>query len=1223
MTRASTWVGSRCPALGRILLRQGMATVVLCAVWLASAPPAQAGINVWTSNGPDGPNVGALAIDPTVPATLYAGTTHAVFKSTDAGGTWSATALVDKSIWALAVDPGSPMTVYAGTYSNGIYKSTDGGGTWSATGLDPASGSVRAVAIDPTTRTTLYAGMSHGAFKSTDAGSTWRATGNSGDVWSLVIDSATPAILYAAGSGVLKTSDGGDTWAAVNTGLPNTVMTALAIDPFAPETLYVTGTFSGGVFKTTNGGGNWVAVNSGLTTPYVNVLALSIDPTTPDTLYAGTLFAGVFKSTNGASTWSAVNTDLNTDTVVRAIAIDPMNPTRVYLGTRDDGVIKSYDGGGRWGATDLSPRVCTLAINPRDPTTLYAAAQYPGVFKSTDSGNSWSGSVLSAATTYALAIDPVTPTSLYAGTDSNGIYKTTDAGSTWVSVGPNDITVWEIAIDRTTPTTLYAATDSGVFKSTNTGASWDPSALMNTPLQALAIDPTAPTTLYAGGAGVFKSTDGGGTWRSTGLMGDETVAVSVYELAIDPITPATLYAGVSVSSCSPFGCGRGGRYLGKTTDGGDTWTVTPGPTYVPALAIDPTAPMTLYAGGAGVSKSTDGGSTWSALNTGLINVDVRALAIDPITPRRVYAATADGVFAIEQVSVCRGDCAVDGSVTVNEVMTLVNIALGTTSMDGCGSGDANGDGSITIDEIIAAVHAALTGCVVEVEEASVADLQAAMDAGRAKALDLVEEYLARIESLDRSGPTLRSVIEINRDARSIAQALDVERYEHGSRGPLHGIPVLLKDNIDTGDQMLTTAGSLALIGAPAARDATVAERLRDAGAVLLGKTNLSEWANMRSLRAASGWSARGGQTLNPYVVDHSPCGSSSGSAVAVAANLAAVAIGTETDGSVVCPAAANGVVGLKPTVGLTSRAGVIPLAHTQDSVGVLARTVADAATVLGALVGVDPRDPATEASAGHFPDNYTQFLDTTGLRNARIGIPRQVFFENDAESDAIAEQAIGALRGAGATLIDPADVPTAAAFASDASGFRLLLYEFKADLNSYLATRNGIDVATLADLIAFNTAHADTELALFGQEIFNLANPLGSLESPTYLSALEKSLRLSREEGIDAVMDQYQLDALIAPTGPPAWVIDYVTGDPLLPYPLHSVAARAGYPVITVPAGFVDGLPVGVSFVGRAFSEATLIRLAYAFEQATHARRVPKFLPHQGSAALADHGRNL
>jgi amidase len=513
-----------------------------------------------------------------------------------------------------------------------------------------------------------------------------------------------------------------------------------------------------------------------------------------------------------------------------------------------------------------------------------------------------------------------------------------------------------------------------------------------------------------------------------------------------------------------------------------------------------------------------------------------------------------------------------------------------------------------------------------IEEATVAELRAAMDAGRVSAVGLVEHYLARIEALDRNGPTLRAVIEVNPDARSLAQALDAGRQAQGARGSLHGIPVLLKDNIDTGDQMLTTAGSLALVGAPATRDATVAERLRQAGALLLGKTNLSEWANMRSLTASSGWSARGGQTLNPYALDHSPCGSSSGSAVAVAANLCAVALGTETDGSVVCPAAANSIVGLKPTVGLTSRAGVIPISHTQDTVGVLARTVADAATVLGALVGTDPRDPAMQASATHLPDNYTQFLDTNGLRNARIGIPRQVFFGKSPESDAIVEQAIAALRAAGATIIDPADVPTAASLAVDSSGFRMLLFELKADLNSYLQTRSGLGlglgVATLGDLIAFNTAHADTELARFGQEIFELADPLGSLETPAYLSALAKGQRLSRDQGIDAVMDQHQLDALVAPTGPPPWVIDYSSRDPALGFQLHSVAARAGYPVITVPAGFASGLPVGISFVGRAFSEPTLIRLAYAFEQATHVRRAPQFLPHQTSQPVTREGRN-
>lgn len=496
----------------------------------------------------------------------------------------------------------------------------------------------------------------------------------------------------------------------------------------------------------------------------------------------------------------------------------------------------------------------------------------------------------------------------------------------------------------------------------------------------------------------------------------------------------------------------------------------------------------------------------------------------------------------------------------------------------------------------------------ELEEISIAELRDRMDAGRISAREVVELYLRRIDEFDQGGPRVNSVIEVNPDARSIADALDRERHARGPRGPLHGIPILLKDNIDTADRMQTSAGSLALVGAPARQDATVARRLRDAGAILLGKTNLSEWANFRSSRSSSGWSARGGQTRNPYALDRNPCGSSSGSGAAVAANFAAVALATETDGSIVCPANANGVVGIKPTVGLVSRAGVVPISHSQDTVGVHARTVADAVLTLGALAGVDPRDAATQESAGKFFGDYTQFLDVGGLRGARIGVARAVYFGASAHADAVAEAAIAVMRQAGAVIIDPADIPAARQISAETCELEVLLYEFKADLNAYLATRAGVPVRTLAELIAFNEAHAEQELRYFGQELFHQAEARGPLTDPAYRAALAQGRRLARQEGIDAVMDQHRLDALVAPTGGPAWPIDLVNGDPHHDA-CSSPSAIAGYPIIHVPAGFAYGLPVGISFMGRAFSEPTLIRLAYAFEQATRARRPPRFPP--------------
>ncbi|HKY59637.1 MAG TPA: amidase [Gemmatimonadota bacterium] len=491
----------------------------------------------------------------------------------------------------------------------------------------------------------------------------------------------------------------------------------------------------------------------------------------------------------------------------------------------------------------------------------------------------------------------------------------------------------------------------------------------------------------------------------------------------------------------------------------------------------------------------------------------------------------------------------------------------------------------------------------EFEEATIADLQQRMKSGEQTARSLAEAYLTRIEELDRDGPALRALLETNPDALAVADELDAERRAGSIQGPLHGIPVLLKDNIETADRMETTAGSLALLGATPARDAFVSGRLREAGAVVLGKTNLSEWANFRSTASSSGWSARGGQARNPYALDRTPCGSSSGSGTAVAANLCAVAVGTETDGSVVCPASANSVVGIKPTLGLVSRSGIVPLSHSQDTAGPMARTVADAAILLGAMAGADPADPATAGKGGR-PQDYTSFLDPHGLEGARIGIPRERFFGYSEESDRIAEAAIEALREAGAVLVDPAELPHAGEY--DDSEYEVLLYDFKADLNAYLAGRPGAPVGSLSALIRFNEERRAEEMPFFGQEIFVQAEEKGPLTETAYLEALEKNHRLSRAEGIDKVMDEHRLDALFAPTTSPPWTIDLVNGDHGLGG-CSTPAAVAGYPHVTVPAGYAFGLPVGVSFFGRAWSEPVLIRLAYAFEQTLEARRPPRF----------------
>jgi len=490
------------------------------------------------------------------------------------------------------------------------------------------------------------------------------------------------------------------------------------------------------------------------------------------------------------------------------------------------------------------------------------------------------------------------------------------------------------------------------------------------------------------------------------------------------------------------------------------------------------------------------------------------------------------------------------------------------------------------------------------QEWTIADIQNRMESGALTARELVRVYLERIEMIDRRGPCLGSVIEVNPDALSIAQELDEERQEKGPRGPLHGIPILVKDNIDTADCMTTASGSLALEGVIAKQDAFLVEKLRQAGVVILGKANLSEWANFRSEHSISGWSSRGGFTRNPYALDRNPCGSSSGSAVAVAANLCAVAVGTETDGSIICPSHTNGIVGIKPTLGLVSRAGIIPIAHSQDTAGPMARTVTDAALLLGAITGVDPRDPATAASQDKLVSDYTQFLQADGMRGARIGVARKLFGFHP-QVDILMESCLELMKQLGAELIDPVDLEEK----FSETEMEVLLYEFKADLNAYLAELGPeVRVHSLKEIIAFNQQNAERVMPYFGQERMLKAEEKGPLTDEVYLKALETNHRLTREEGIDAVMKEHKLDALVAPSGAPAWLTDLVNGD-LYSGGGVSAPAVAGYPHITVPAGLIHGLPVGISFFSGAYQEPILLRLAYAFEQASGARKPPRFLP--------------
>ena len=502
----------------------------------------------------------------------------------------------------------------------------------------------------------------------------------------------------------------------------------------------------------------------------------------------------------------------------------------------------------------------------------------------------------------------------------------------------------------------------------------------------------------------------------------------------------------------------------------------------------------------------------------------------------------------------------------------------------------------------------------EFDEATIADLQRRMNSGEISAHSLVEAYLERIDDIDdncthngcakKVTVALNAVIEANPDALAIAQDLDKERKAKGPRGPMHGVPVLIKDNIETSDRMQTTAGSLALVGSKPAQDSAVARKLRDAGAVILGKTNLSEWANIRSSHSTSGWSGRGGLTRNPYALDRNPCGSSSGSGAAVSANLCTVAIGTETDGSIVCPSSANGIVGIKPTLGLLSRAGIIPISHSQDTPGPMARTVRDAAILLGALAGPDPRDPATAEAGTKMQKDYTQFLDPNGLRGATIGVARKYFGFSDSV-DALMNHLIDEMKSAGAVIVDPADLESHGKF--DDTELVVLMYELKADLNAYLSSRTNAQVRTLADVIAFNEQNKEKEMPYFGQDLFLKAQAKGPLTDKDYVAALAANHSLSREHGIDGVMDKFHLDAIVAPTGGPAWLTDLANGD-------HAVggssnaAAVAGYPNINVAAGFIFGLPVGISFFGRAWSEPVLLKVAYGFEQLVNARKPPQFL---------------
>jgi amidase len=545
--------------------------------------------------------------------------------------------------------------------------------------------------------------------------------------------------------------------------------------------------------------------------------------------------------------------------------------------------------------------------------------------------------------------------------------------------------------------------------------------------------------------------------------------------------------------------------------------------------------------------------------------------------------------------------------------------------------------------------AAQAAAPTNLNEATLAQLQSAMQSGGLTSSHLVDYYLSRIRSLDKGATGVNSVLELNPEAREIARALDTERRRKGPRGPLHGIPVLLKDNIDTGDRMQTAAGSLALVGRPALSDSTLAKNLRAAGAVILGKTNLSEWANFRSTTPSSGWSGRGGQCNNPYLIDYNPCGSSSGSAASVSANFTAVGIGTETDGSIICPASISGVVGIKPTVGLVSRAGVVPLSHTQDTPGPHARTVADAAIVLGAIQSktFDGRDKATggvplgwsgRTRPTNIPSDYTQFLNPDGLNGARLGLWSAGSALATSQEAAGFDAATQAMKNAGAHLF-PFDFEFAAELNAFTAELLVLLYDFKNDLKAYLAARTGVPIQSLADAIAFNKAHAAAEMPFFGQELFEQSQALDTtnpdLQQPgfgmSYNEALATDRRIGGTHGIDKVLQDLNVEAIVASSAGIAWATDLIYGDRPGIYTTQTPAATVGYPIIHVPSGLLKGLPLGVSFFGTAFSEPTLIKLASGFEHVVHGRSEPKFIREIGLApqggnpdtgGLGDRGRD-